>query len=845
MRTQYFCRFKGRVVALRRTAEDSPGPLLNGIEYVEVEGGQTRLDVHFVHPLAGVPATPLTERNVEIRGGERVRDPEVTRVTAAGDVLAVEVEAPGDFSPYVLRLVASAADDRPPDGIDPALAEIEFSFKVDCPSDFDCAPVLECPPARLTDPPVDYLAKDYTSFRRLMLDRLSALLPGWRERSPADLWVTLVELVAFRGDELSYFQDAVGTEAYLGTARRRVSVRRHARLLTYPFHDGCNARAWVAVEVSGVADGQGLRGCDPATGLGGTVLLTHAPGLAAEASVDRARAAVALDAGAQAFETLHDLTLYEAHNKVRFYTWGDEKCCLPKGATRAFLRDDVQRRLRLRRGDVLVFEERKSPANGKDADADRAHRHAVRLVAVDPEAPSLANGQRQIPPLRVDPLDGTPVVEIRWDAEDALPFPLCISTRVEGQLEEAVSVARANVVLVDHGRTVPGDQPVTAGDPLADVPDARVYRPLLARSLLQPVTQQGRVRQRGTDALVLVDGQASATAAFNTSMEDVRPAVELHDQDRQRWTARRDLLASDRFALEFIVETEDDGRAYLRFGDGANGRRIRPGDQFRARYRVGGGPAGNVGPEAIAHVVMPSGKLATAFGGIDRVRNPMAARGGREPHPIAQAKLYAPQAFRRQERAVTPADYAAVAERHPEVQRAVATRRWTGSWHTMFVTVDRRGGAPIDAAFERELRAFIERFRLAGHDLEIDVPRFAPLDLAFDVCVRRGYFAPDVEQRLLDAFSRRVLPDGTTGFFHPDRFTFGAPVYLSALIARAMEVPGVAQVLPRRFQRWSRTPAGELADGVITMRRLEIARLDSDPNAPENGRIEFRMVGEA
>ena len=79
-----------------------------------------------------------------------------------------------------------------------------------------------------------------------MLDRLSSSIPGWTERSPADLQVTLVDLLAYVGDRLSYEQDAVATEAYLGTARRRVSVRRHARLLGYRMHEGCAARAFVA-----------------------------------------------------------------------------------------------------------------------------------------------------------------------------------------------------------------------------------------------------------------------------------------------------------------------------------------------------------------------------------------------------------------------------------------------------------------------------------------------------------------------------------------------------------------------------------------------------------------------
>ena len=65
-----------------------------------------------------------------------------------------------------------------------------------------------------------------------------------------DLGITLVEVLAYVGDYLSYYQDAVATEAYLDTARQRISVRRHARLVDYLMHEGCNARAWVCVQVA-------------------------------------------------------------------------------------------------------------------------------------------------------------------------------------------------------------------------------------------------------------------------------------------------------------------------------------------------------------------------------------------------------------------------------------------------------------------------------------------------------------------------------------------------------------------------------------------------------------------
>ena len=64
---------------------------------------------------------------------------------------------------------------------------IRINFKAGCPSEFDCADVHACPPATPPEPRLDYLAKDYDSFRRLMLDRMSQLVPGFAERSPADV----------------------------------------------------------------------------------------------------------------------------------------------------------------------------------------------------------------------------------------------------------------------------------------------------------------------------------------------------------------------------------------------------------------------------------------------------------------------------------------------------------------------------------------------------------------------------------------------------------------------------------------------------------------------------------
>jgi hypothetical protein len=630
-----------------------------------------------------VPASPaLTKNYFHVEGGVRVQGIEVEALNVADNVATLQVSESGDYSNYVLRLVVGEEIEDPPSGFDPQLSAVTFSFKVECPSDFDCKPEEECPPATLPAPLIDYLAKDYSSFRRLMLDRLATIMPDWRERNPADMQIALVEAVAYVADYLSYYQDAVGTEAYLGTARQRISLRRHARLLDYFMHDGSNARAWVHFQV------------EPGSAADGWLVPTGTPllirGLVDTSTIDPADYNKILkDESPVVFETLHDLALHSAHNTIQLYTWDDTECCLPKGATRATLLNDPQ--LDLQIGDVILFEEVISPSTGLVADADTTRRHAVRLTEVVMED---STGD----PL-VDPLHDTPIAEISWDAEDALPFPLCVSAKIETETGQKLildlSVARGNIVLADHGQTIANESLGKIGSDAA----GRLVQPVLQNA---PLTQQAHARDRfgelvrdAENETVVFNPQAPADSAFRWQIRDTLPAIQLIENgDTTRpWLPRHDLLASNRFDLHFTVEVDNNGLAHLRFGDGFHAAMPKPDSTFEAIYRVGSGTSGNVGAEAIHRVVLP-------VAGIQAVRNPLPASGGTEPESMEQVRQYAPQAFRVQERAVTAEDYARVTARHPEVQKAAATLRWTGSWYTVFDTVDRIGGRQVDDVFE-------------------------------------------------------------------------------------------------------------------------------------------------
>jgi hypothetical protein len=1032
---------------------------------------QATLLIHCLLPVqAPTPPTSFTSDNALITGGERITNIGIASLAVSATdatVLLATTTVVGDFSPYRLRLVNSAQRALTDPfgvtevltGFDPQLAEVEFTFQPTAGPSFDCATsAAACSPPPVTPPPINYLAKDYGSFRTLILDRLNQLLPASVGNNEADLPVMLAELIAYRADLLSYSQDAVATEAYLETARSRISLRRHARLVGYHVHDGCNARAWVSVSVA----------ADP----GDPVLLDHtltrfytyAPGMPATLAVGAGNETQALAAGVQVFEPMHDALLYHEHNLINFYTWGETQCCLPAGAVEATLQGAFPN---LQTGAVLIFKEVIGPQTGNAADADPAHRCAVRLTQV---AHTDALGD----PL-VDPLYGVAITEIQWAAADAPTFPVCISSSAAAN----VTVVLGNTVLADHGLSLP------AAD-LGKMPEPRFYYPPAAPQcsppaapvalptrfrpplLLSPVTQAvplalaaspvtsgvvllgagsaslsdahgltalsidttnpaawpalfGVLAQQNattaanidlsvvyaptggaagmsgpvvmehftglsfvpaepnyvvtainelsnliripasyappgtpptafsTSPTLLIPGQAvtlsdqsSAAVAFLTvqptsplawpadvgilveDLDTEPPAFNLavvyyppsplgvalpvvleqfsnvaqstlapqintgsgllrvqsfagmpdtsqtaqelltanasgalpsitlqgtYEGVTNTWMPQQDLLSNGPDDRVFVVEVEADGTAYVRFatpGDPSspletNGLVPPANTTFAAGYRVGNGSAGNVGAESLI-------LLAAADARIQSCINPMSAAGGTDPETNDQIRRRAPQAFLSQApstlmRAVTMADYEAVAENQPQVNQAVASLRWTGSWYSVFIAVEPVGGGGLAPALQQRVASAIDACRLAGQDIQLEPPQYVSLQIALTVTVADTYFRSDVASAVLQALSNRLLPNGQPGLFYPGNFTFGQSVYLSPIYAAVRAVAGVASVMATEFQPQGVDTAQYLNAGEISLGSLQVARLDNDPSYPDHGQVVLTLLG--
>ncbi len=868
---------------------------LYGLDFVEVGDDRRVLTVFFLGKADYNPNTDdrlsLTPENIIIEGGRRIRDIRVEKVEVTqiempelDDFMTVTLNKAGDFSTYTLKVVERDDSDETPTNwkphsqFDVHYNRVEFSFDTgECASDLDCRQAPVCPPERRDEPDINYLAKDYASFRQLMYDRLALILPDWKERHAPDLGVTLVELLAYVGDHLSYYQDAVATEAYLDTARQRISVRRHVRLVDYPMHEGCNARAWVCLKTN-----------SPFRLPAGAYFITrleHIPPTIREEDLQEQ-----VSGGYEIFEPLstgeEPGCIYPEFNELRFYSWSDQACCLPKGATSATLiggfaeddgndngkpvsvdcpqqstreahdpaagRHDQKARssshppgcppARLRPGDILMFVEAVGPETGNPADADPKHRHAVRLTAV----------RGVTDPLDPDPDNPQPLTEIEWSEEDALPFPLCLSAQRQEppcDIIENISVACGNVVLVDHG--------VSVSEPLPPVPAEKTLRPCdCLEGEAEAIDIPGRFEPALEKApLVFRQPLSAELPASKRLRQDVRktlPQIELWEQARDgedaaktltQWQPRRDLLGSGERDRHFVVETDDEGRGHLRFGNDELGKRPAAGAKFVARYRVGGGPAGNVGAGGIGHLVTRTEHISVNS---LSVSNPLPAVGGENPEPLSEVKLFAPHAMRKRlERAITPQDYADIVLREfpHKVQRAAARLVWNGSWHELLLAVDPLGKEMADESLLAEITARLHRYRRMGHDLVVQSARQVPLHIKMNICVLPGFLRGHVKSALLDVFSNRRLPDGRLGAFHPDKLTFGEGVYLSHLVATAQSVEGVANATVVILKRLNEPSNGELEKGVLPMGPFEIARLDNDPSLPETGKLELRMEG--
>jgi hypothetical protein len=799
------------------------GPL-NGLRLVlvrlspSVNPVEARLTVHFHNNneiatiLAATAGNPAAARAIfPVSGGRRVPagalagQVQTTAVSGSpGDsFLELTVKPIGDYSVYTLHV------DHP--HIDPVFASVRFKFRPGCFS-VDCSPDWDPAPAPVEDPATDYLAKDYDSFRHTLMAAMAERVPGWRGTSEADQDQVLIDLLSATADELSDFQDRTVQEGRIGTARRRVSLARHARLVDYHIHQGNQASGWVALALA-----PGQQGVIPP----GELTVRSGTSDASPTS--------------QAFVGREEQAVHVLLNGMGLYTWSDAIPSLARGSTTADLKpavagqaaaDTVRDLIRTGKTRRLLVQERLNPATGGVAGHDPAKRQILTLREGNAGAETVQ-----------DPLTSEFLVRVSWREEDALRANYCFTVQCAAGKVEDVSLFHGNLVQVFHGevRETIFEEPSGSPSPGA-FPYQRDDKGVVV-CRLPPEPLAYRETPLGGEL------PPQSTLAPRPPSPDAHPGPQVRVQTtagQEFWDEQPDLVHSDDTDEQgdhFVVETDERGRSRLRFGDGVNGRRLPDGGRVVCRYQVGLGLEGNVGADSIARLASSLPLLSQA-----RCWNPFDFTNGRAPEPVAKIIRRAPEMFRvRQLRAVTLADYVRRAEELPEVSRAAAAYAWTGSWRTVRIAIDPAGSTTFDETLRSRLARHLDAVRLIGEDLELRPPLFVPLEIHVSLCVDSGYWPQDVRSFLDQEFSTGFTPDGRRAFFHPDAWTFGQALHASEILGRLQAVPGVEHVRTLSMKRWN-DPAPAQAE-VIKVRGNEIILVAGDPDRMEEGFIDFDLRG--
>ena len=313
------------------------------------------------------------------------------------------------------------------------------------------------------------------------------------------------------------------------------------------------------------------------------------------------------------------------------------------------------------------------------------------------------------------------------------------------------------------------------------------------------VLGSGQASQPGQSfALKQPTVQAPLTHLASVSATGAASTLEVR-VDRVRWHPT-DVLADRGARDEVYAVDEGPGPAVsVRFGDGTHGSRLPNGiENVTAKYRVGAGRSGNVGPDRVR-------QLTSRPLGVSAVANPLPMTGGTRADSAADGRVVAPLRALALDRLVSIADYADFAVAHAGIAKAAAARLYDGTGELVHLTVAAVDDAPLVPG--DQLLTALEQTLAAYGDphlpVRVDVRSRIRLVLSAGLKVDPDYLFDDVVTRT----RARLLDE--LGF---QRARLGEPVYLSQVVAAVQATPGVDYVDVDAF--------GGLSDVVDPVRLL-------------------------
>jgi uncharacterized phage protein gp47/JayE len=322
-----------------------------------------------------------------------------------------------------------------------------------------------------------------------------------------------------------------------------------------------------------------------------------------------------------------------------------------------------------------------------------------------------------------------------------------ITPPLPATLERSTVVVHANVASATHGETA--SQILGAGDA-----SKRFQRFDLKRL---PLTYRSAATESGADSELTV------------RVGDIE------------WTEKPTLFGAAPAARAYTLQTDEQGKTWVTFGDGARGARLPSGvNNVRATYRQGLGKHGNVAGGQLT-------QLMTRPLGLKSVSNPLPAQGGTDPEPADQARRTMPLGTRTLGRAVSLLDYEDFALAFTGIAKAQAHLLHLRGGPTVAITIAGQDGEAMSAG--NPVWQNLDRALKANGDphVRIALLSYKPSTFRLGLKIKRDpAYAIDA---VLAAVEKALR-----SHYSFDSRALAQPVLQSDVIAVAHSVPGVVAV---------------------------------------------------
>jgi uncharacterized phage protein gp47/JayE len=238
------------------------------------------------------------------------------------------------------------------------------------------------------------------------------------------------------------------------------------------------------------------------------------------------------------------------------------------------------------------------------------------------------------------------------------------------------------------------------------------------------------------------------------------------------WTLVDSFIDSSAIDRHYITEVLDSGFMKITFGNGISGMKLPFGATVSARYRYGGGIAGNVGTNKLKFF------LDTNVSANATVTNAAAATGGAEAESLERIKLMAPRAQRTRDRAVTPTDFEDLASKIVGVQSAKCIETFNAN-SDVNLYISTPDGTAASTALKNQIIEYIEPRMVMNNTLNILDAAYKEFEIEAEILVKPN-FSNDETQALIE-----TMLDAQ---FVAKNFQYGETVFGSQIIAKIFAI---------------------------------------------------------